>query len=97
MKPLEGWRVENPSKCPACGYLTDTAGGVTSQNAPGVGDLSVCLNCGAFMQFGAGLVLVALSPAEFELLRPDEQTRRAMFGVREYILRRGRLPGRSKR
>ena len=71
------------SFCPWCGYQVDAATCATDQNAkPRPGDLSMCLKCLSFLQFGDDLRLVALPDAAFHKL--DDELR---F---KYLLRRMR-------
>lgn len=62
--------------CPACGYLTDAAGEISGKAtaAPGKGDITMCLACGAVSQYDGFLNLVRCDPAELrdlELRQPE--------------------------
>jgi hypothetical protein len=46
-----------PRLCPWCGELLDTAAGIDADQAPVVGDISVCIKCGGVCLFGPGLAL----------------------------------------
>ena len=43
------------SLCPACGYAMDRASAQEGDAKPSEGDFSICLGCGAALQFDAGL------------------------------------------
>lgn len=45
--------------CPACGYVMDRATAIFEEGAvPAAGDLTVCIRCGAALEFGPGLELL---------------------------------------
>lgn len=72
MRPEE--RLRGAPKCPSCYAVLDTATGVgpTPADKPSAGDLSVCLYCGAMLEFEAGCLGHALlSQAAFEALPAD--------------------------
>jgi hypothetical protein len=48
------------SACPDCGHEMDRAMSTTNDGEPTVGDLSVCIGCGALLRFGEGLRLERL-------------------------------------
>lgn len=64
------------SACPACGAVCD---GVTSTSDPDntplptVGDLTICVYCSTFLQFGPDLALAVLTPAELRTLPASQQ------------------------
>lgn len=76
--------------CPACGYVLDDATGLTTGGRPQLGDVGICLSCGAVLIYGADG-------------RPDREatpSQRALYSTPvmeaaiESILRRGPLPNR---
>ena len=72
------------TKCPSCGYDIDAhspMGKDTPEDAvPRPGDVTLCLRCLCYMEYGEGLSLRVLSPAEFQAL-PDE-TRADLIRIR---------------
>lgn len=58
--------------CPACGYRLDAHTARDGDAAPRPGDLSLCLRCGAVLEFGPTLRVRALTDAEVDALPPDE-------------------------
>jgi hypothetical protein len=79
-----------PALCPACGYFMDTASNMLGRGRPEVGDKSICLNCGAFLEFGLGLVLkISPDDAVKTLTAKGQQVTRL---ARTYINARGPIP-----
>lgn len=60
---MSDWKTTDtaPSACLNCGRVNRQASG---RGTPKAGDLTVCIACGAVMQFGPGLELCGLSPEE---------------------------------
>lgn len=54
--------------CPECHAELDTATSARGDYTPAQGDVSVCVYCGALLQFDPSLVLVPLSEDELESL-----------------------------
>lgn len=76
------------SRCPVCHYEMDAATCVEKQEAePSAGDLSVCLNCGAMLQFNDILVLKPM-PSDLAL---DTETRALLERASKLIKQRGRI------
>lgn len=87
MKALETHRLP-ACMCPVCGYLVDAASAANGASArPVKGDFSMCLACGAILQFDAFLALVRCDPVDLrglELAQPGayEKLRQAQQFVR---------------
>jgi hypothetical protein len=63
-----------PSHCPHCGRMNNGATEAGPDGAyPEPGDITVCIQCGAAVKFGAQLQLVELEPGEIESLTPAER------------------------
>jgi hypothetical protein len=60
--------AQPPQVCPTCGYRTDAACGLNTEDAPAPGDLSLCLNCMALGVYGDRLVLHPITAAEWDEL-----------------------------
>lgn len=60
--------------CPACGYHTDAASGIDGKAtaAPGKGDITMCLACGAILQFDA-----------FGTLKPSDPSALRAFAIED--------------
>ena len=59
-------------ECPRCGYKCDAATAVSDEPIePKAGDLSVCLHCGAPLEFAEDLTPRWLTFDEFKTLPPD--------------------------
>ena len=53
-----------PAACLDCGYAVDAAAGMTTDNRPDPGDISICLMCGHIMAFADDLTFRPLTDAE---------------------------------
>jgi len=51
------------SECPSCGYRVDAASGISTDEAPKPGDVTLCMKCGQVMQFTATLGVRGVQPA----------------------------------
>lgn len=68
------WGEAHPQpeqRCPHCLYRMDSATGMSGTGPPEEGDFSMCLNCGAVLAFGPGLLLRSLRSGELEGVPPD--------------------------
>jgi hypothetical protein len=77
LKTPEGYRLLQlePDACPKCGYKIDAQTCLGRDKAlPSSGDMSLCIGCGQFMQYGANLKLEILTDEEFFKLKPEAQT-----------------------
>ena len=65
------------ARCPHCYYRLSRVGQVNTRAAdtptPRPGDLTVCVGCGAALQFGPKLRLLPLAARELAALEPDER------------------------
>lgn len=71
---LTSWKLDTLPACPSCLNKIDGASDSTNGNedrGPAPGDVSVCLHCCAFLEFGPGLASVSL--VELESLDPETQ------------------------
>lgn len=75
------------SACPMCRYEMDSAIGLTGKPEPDAGDLSLCINCGAILQFNEILVLKLMPPERLTTLHAE--TREKLLKAQLEILRRG--------
>jgi hypothetical protein len=75
-----------PSRCPDCDRVQDAAGDVYGHGeAPKPGDVTVCLDCAAVLQFGPRMELVRVTRREYRRLPRD--TRDQLDRIRSAILR----------
>lgn len=58
-------------RCPSCNHVVNAHAAVGSDDAPTVGDLSVCAQCATPLRFGASLELMELTEAEMRALPAD--------------------------
>lgn len=64
------------SWCPDCGYgPIDAATGLDKGHQPSPGDVSLCIKCGAFLQFDHTMHLVVLTAKEMRQLPEDIRAR----------------------
>lgn len=73
------------SPCPNCGKVLDTATHPTEDVSPTPGDLTMCIQCGEFFSFGAGLELRPLDEdtiAQCDLIK-IQRLRRAWNAMRK--------------
>lgn len=79
-----------PSECPACGKVNDRASGALKGKcldvAPSPGDLSVCIGCGAVVEFGPQLQLTLvpqdrLAAADMVNARALQSAMRQLLGL----------------
>ena len=69
--------------CPKCGYTLDACTGIDNDHAPKPEDLTLCINCAAYLQFDAELRMVVF-PDE-QLLDLDDETRLTLTAGRRGI------------
>lgn len=80
------------SACPYCGDEHDASTALDAGETPQVGDVCLCFNCGAFLQYGIGLVLAKPSISEADiLLGVSDSERQLMVKARELIKQRGKV------
>lgn len=76
--------------CPNCGYKSDAATCFDDDElTPVEGDLSICLNCGDFLQYGTDLILEPMRESVWDDI--DQETFNFLLHTRKNILVRGRL------
>lgn len=81
--------------CPECGYAVDAATGVDGDAArPKPGDISLCLRCGAALEWDTSMVM--RSVPEEALRELDAKTRRLIEGAKRHIKQRGLFPVSAK-
>jgi hypothetical protein len=61
-----------PSLMPCCGYMVDSASDPNGDATPEPGDFSICLRCGAILQFGPDLTSELPGVGVLEKLRLTE-------------------------
>ena len=79
--------------CPACLYAQDSVSEVTKRKLsvqPKPGDITICLNCGALLEFGKGLKLSSLPLAT--ILNLPQDVAKKLCGAVAIIKARGPLP-----
>ena len=74
--------------CPACGALLNEATGVTTDDRPKPGDVTICFYCAAALRFAPDMSLRVASLDEC-----DERVVRIQAGVRAHIRTRPKGPG----
>ena len=79
-------RFDNQSRCPECGHKLDAATDINENKAPKAGDISLCINCGAVLEFNADFSVKTFT--DFALL--DDETRQEIALFKKMIrLQRG--------
>lgn len=61
------------SLCPSCGYTVDHANGAFHNNAPKVGDISICIACGQLLFFDSQMRIRLPTTQEIEKLTKTER------------------------
>lgn len=84
------FKLESSPRCPSCDALLDGATSLVREASPCAGDLTVCMYCGAALEFTQGLGLRMLKPAELAAL--DAETKRDFLRVYHEMSRRPRRP-----
>lgn len=51
-----------PQECPKCGYLLEVSTAVMIDEAPKVGDVTLCFGCYQVMEYGEGLLCHVIDP-----------------------------------
>jgi len=75
------------STCPDCGYHMDAATSVDGEDgAPQAGDLSLCISCGALLEFNEDLLLVKATRETVSEL--DVESLEELLTAQAYIERR---------
>ena len=69
--------------CPKCGYTIDACSGIDHNNGPQPEDLTLCINCAAYLQFDDELRLVMFT--DEQLLDLDDETRLLLTRARVAI------------
>ncbi len=78
------------SSCPECGYEMDGATHCSDVEAmPDKGDISVCIECAAFLQFGDDLILEPMPESVWDDIHPESASQ--LLQIRKQILSRGKL------
>jgi DNA-directed RNA polymerase subunit M/transcription elongation factor TFIIS len=67
------------TKCPNCGTILNASEEVSSDTAPGPGDLTVCNYCGVAMIFNKDMTVRMLTDGEFAVL--DVETKQAIEAI----------------
>lgn len=74
--------------CPVCNYETDSAIPLDDSDAvPMPGDCSICLNCGAYLQYASDMALIELTQAEWDTL--SDEAKKALNCAHRIIKERG--------
>jgi hypothetical protein len=80
-------------RCPKCGYLIDAATsiGKSPDDLPDPDDYSICLNCGALLEFDDKLRLHVVRDPQSALDNLPRDMREKVHKAQLYIWLRGRL------
>ena len=79
------------SACPHCNYEVDASTDIAGGRTPRPGDISLCINCAGWMEYGEGLALILPTISEFEILLDlPAETRAKTIKIREAIIALGR-------
>lgn len=77
--------------CPVCNYLITAATPTDdSKRVPMPGDCSICINCGAYLQYASDMALIELVPSEWDKL--DDKAKIILNKHRSVIKKRGPIP-----
>jgi hypothetical protein len=84
---------------PCCGYVTDSSADTESfeQEAPDVGDLSVCLNCGALLVYTDPKRNVMRYASRLEAVTLPREFKRKIARMQQYVRKRGIIPRERQR
>ena len=75
------------SACPACDYKMDACTNLDGQSVPSEGDVSICFNCGAILEFTADLMLEMISEEKWEDLDADLVAE--LVELQKYVMLKG--------
>lgn len=76
--------------CPACNYECDSASDVKGEpNIPKPHDVSICLNCGEWLEFADDMALIKMTDATKKELTKEDI--RMLQGAGRYIRNRGSI------
>jgi hypothetical protein len=78
-------------RCPKCGYELDAATSMVDNDLPDPKDYSVCLNCGALLQFDNDLRLQAVRDPERAYDDIPRDLREKVKKAQLFIWLRGRI------
>jgi len=71
--------------CPCCGYFSDAATAPEDKTLlPEEGDLSICIKCAEFLQYGKDLVLLRMPETVLDDI--DQESLDGMLEMRRQIL-----------
>lgn len=74
--------------CPVCNYRTDSETPADGSDAvPMPGDCSICLSCGAYLQYAPDMALIELTPKEWDKL--DQKAKILLNKAHRAIKERG--------
>jgi hypothetical protein len=59
-------------KCPACGFILDTATNVNGSKSPSFGDITICLYCGEIAVYDVGLMLRSAEQSEIDDMKKHQ-------------------------
>lgn len=75
--------------CPKCGYTLDACTPIEGLDSPSVGDITICIGCGEFLEFGDHLVVRSLTLDKlYELSISDSKAYSDLMSLREFIIKR---------
>ncbi len=69
--------------CPKCGHMFDACSGIDHDHGPKPEDLTLCINCGAYLRFDTELRLLVFPEAQ--LLDLKDETRLLLARARNAI------------
>lgn len=82
--------------CPTCGYFFDSGTIAVGDETlrPGIGDFTICVNCGELLRYGEGFFVQEVEPEDLEGL--DAEQRRMITKAQMFIHKRGLIPRLTK-
>lgn len=75
--------------CPHCNYELDAASSIEGEIVPVPGDVSICINCGEFLEFASDMALTEITRETLNDLTEDQLSQ--LMRIKEFILKRGPL------
>lgn len=75
--------------CPICSYHIDSATPIEGTAIPKPGDVNVCLNCGAILEFAADMALEEMTIHTWRQLDPEAKS--LVVKAQRLIRKRGRI------
>lgn len=85
---IEDYTKMGKDFCPVCNYTCDTASTIEGEHTPpNPGDVSICLNCGEWLEYASDMALIKMRQETISELDPEQL--RQLHQGKKHILQRG--------